>query len=155
MSPSQTESPLIFTVKCYMRDFFLDWRAQHGVETPHFSGNIFQLRYPSRISAACGSGASLFQISTFPTNLHVSSINPVQLVFSRLFRLIFLFFSCNFSLVLGPGDCPFHLLGHHVGSSSNMLLLIQTEFGTFYFYYHFAFKVIIVMFNYTEPPHDV
>ena len=83
------------------------------------------LKYPSRTSAAA-LGRSSRDSSILPTSLVVvkwfllSVLGykaSLQLVFSWLFWTISLQFCCNSRLALRGGQCSFHLLLCHLGSS--------------------------------------
>ena len=95
------------------------WEAWHGVETillrENFAAELSLWILPV-----------LFAIFTLPTMIDVaSSVNScIQLIFTWLFRLIILYFSCNSSLVLWGGkQYNFHLLCHPI----NIILRLEIK----------------------------
>ena len=123
----QMDSPLIFIDRWYMgfssRLVFLAWSLEWSWVLTSSGGSFaaeISLCIPNHTT--CQRRASHFHICILPAGLHVvllcvlSYRSSIRLVFRWLFRLTVLQFSCNSSLVLGRGECDFHLLCCHLGS---------------------------------------
>ena len=118
VSPWQTESPLIFIVRCHVSSSSWLWCTDLGslawVDTPCFSG----VSRPAEISLQNPSGARVSRASFFaslpslPASLWLLLLILVYKTW--LFRLLSLYF--NSSLVLGRGEYNIHLCHHHLGS---------------------------------------
>ena len=62
-------------------------------------------------------------VSVLENILCALELASLQLAFSWLFRMVFLLFNCNSSLVLGEGYCSLHLLWYHLGCPAEVMLL--------------------------------